>query len=594
MTSMINYDIIYNKVCDLILLLMFSSKQLRDILTKSKTISAKDFDKLAKEAEEAGKNVEGYLINKRIISQDDLYKKAADHFKTPFIDLKDQNIDREILLKIPETIAINHNLIAFGSDGKKVNIAVLDPKDLETLEFIKKKIGRAINVHMTTPDQLKDALKKYQETIKSEIRHISGEDAEEQGGKDLKEIAEGLTIVKIVNDLIEYAIFQDASDIHIEVEEKDVVVRYRIDGVLRQVMTLNKNLHAGIIARIKILANLKVDEHRLPQDGRFKISNKRYNISFRVSIIPTFDGEKVVIRLLNEKAQMLSLDQLGFPTAELEIVKRNISKPNGMILVTGPTGSGKTTTLYTVLGMLNTPKVNISTIEDPIEYRMPHINQSQVNPKIGYTFAGGLRAFLRQDPDIIMVGEIRDQETAEIAVHAAMTGHLLLSTLHTNDTVTTLPRLSQMGIPSFLIASTTNMIISQRLARRVCSACKKEYKLDKKTVSEIKKQMPEIEKMLDKLVKAKKISSGSLDSMTFQKGEGCKKCNDTGYKGREGVYEVLEVTDEISKLILKNADVSDIKKQAEAQGMLSLAENGLIKAFKGSTTLEEVLRVTKE
>lgn len=574
---------------------MFSPQQLRDILVKTKTVPAKKFDDLAEEAKEKNKETEEYLIRKKVIDQENLYRKAANFFKLPFVELTDQEIDGKTLHIIPEAIAISHNIIAFASNKEKVKVAMLNPNDLEILESLRKKTDKTLEIHLTSPEQIKKTLKKYQETIKSEIKSISGEEEpESEEGKDLKKIAEGVNIVKIVNDLIEYAIFQDASDIHIEAEEKETVVRYRIDGVLRKVMSLNKNMHAGIIARIKILSNLKVDEHRLPQDGRFKINNERYKISFRVSIIPTFDGEKVVIRLLNEKGQMLSLDQLGFPERELQIVKRNIRKPHGMILVTGPTGSGKTTTLYTIMGILNTPKVNISTIEDPIEYRMPHINQSQVNPKIGYTFAGGLRAFLRQDPDIIMVGEIRDSETAEIAVHAAMTGHLLLSTLHTNDTVTTLPRLSQMGVPSFLIASTTNMIISQRLARKVCPKCGQEYKLDKKAASEIKKQVPTIEDIISKLAKNGLIPKAGLEEISFIKGKGCEECNHTGYKGRSGIYEVLEVSEDISRLILKNNDSGAIKKQAEEQGMLTLTENGLIKAVEKETSLEEILRVTKE
>lgn len=573
---------------------MFSTKQLKNILAQAKIAVAKDFDKLAEQAKEANKKTEEYLIGEKIITQNKLYEEAAKYFKVTFINLKDQIISNEALAKIPEAIAINHNLIAFDDDGNEIKIAVLDPKNLEIFEFIKKKTGENLKIYLTTPDQINDALKRYQEAIKTEIDNLSGEQDEDGGEKNINQSLGVKTVVKIVNDLVEYAIFQEASDIHIEAEEKEIVVRYRIDGILRRVMTLNKSLHSGIIARIKILSNLKVDEHRLPQDGRFKISNERYNMSFRVSIIPTFDGEKVVIRLLNEKSQILSLDQLGLPPDELEIVKRNIAKPHGMILVTGPTGSGKTTTLYTVLNILNTPKVNISTIEDPIEYRMPHVNQSQVNPKIGYTFANGLRAFLRQDPNIIMVGEIRDSETAEIAVHAAMTGHLLLSTLHTNDTVTTLPRLSQMGVPTFLIASTTNMIISQRLARKICQGCKKSYHLDKKSIDEIKKQIPEIETIMEKFVKKKIINSKNLETISFLKGSGCKKCNNTGYKGRIGIYEILEVTEKISELILANADTGTIKKQAESQGMFTMMENGLIKAIKGETTLEEILRVSKE
>ena len=417
----------------------------------------------------------------------------------------------------------------------------------------------------------------------------------DSGDANLKKLAENLPIVRIVDTLLEYAIFEGASDIHIEPEEKDVIARYRVDGILRTVMTLPKNVQPGIIARIKILANLKVDEHRLPQDGRFKISAKEYKVSFRVSIIPTFDGEKIVMRLLSEKAQVLTLEQLGLQPSALETIKRNISKPHGMILVTGPTGSGKTTTLYTVLNILNTPKVNISTIEDPIEYRMPHINQSQVSPKIGYTFAMGLRAFLRQDPDIIMVGEIRDEETAEIAVHAAMTGHLVLSTLHTNDAVTTLPRLSEMGIPSFLIASTTNIIIAQRLVRKICTNCIQSYKLDKQTVEELTQQL-DIPRILNKLEKEKIIADAEkgLESLLFYRGKGCKRCNNQGYKGRIGIYETLEIDEKISELILQKAPINEIKKHAEESGVLSIVEDGFIKAKNGITTIEEIMRVTKE
>jgi len=343
------------------------------------------------------------------------------------------------------------------------------------------------------------------------------------------------------------------------------------------------------------LANLKVDEHRLPQDGRFKINAKEYQVSFRVSIIPTFDGEKIVMRLLNEQAQVLTLEQLGLQPSALEAIKRNLNKPHGMILVTGPTGSGKTTTLYTMLNILNTPEVNIMTIEDPIEYRMPRVNQSQVNPKIGYTFATGLRAFLRQDPNIIMVGEIRDQETAEIAINAAMTGHLVLSTLHTNDAVTTLPRLSDMGVPAFLVASTTNVIIAQRLLRKVCPNCIQSYKLDKQTIEELNQQL-NLENILETLEKRKIIMNArqGIGSLLFYRGKGCKQCSSSGYKGRIGIYEVLEVTDEMSELILRKATPAELKKQAEKQNMLTIIEDGFIKAKNGITTIEEIMRVTKE
>jgi len=373
-----------------------------------------------------------------------------------------------------------------------------------------------------------------------------------------------------------------------------VMVRYRIDGILRNVMTLPKSVHAGIIARIKILSNLKLDEHRLPQDSRFKIHTNEYKVSFRVSAIPTYDGEKIVLRALNEQTGVISLEQLGFHKKPLERVKRNIKKPHGLILVTGPTGSGKTTTLYAILNILNQPEVNITTIEDPIEYRMPGLNQSQVSPKIGYTFASGLRSFLRQDPDIIMVGEIRDKETAEISIHAALTGHLVLSTLHTNDAPTTLPRLSEMGIPAFLVASTTNVIIAQRLVRKICQDCIESYTLTKIEIAKLEKQinLESIIKTFDQ--EGLTTKKQTKESLLFYRGKGCKKCDKTGYKGRVGLYEVLEITPEIAELILKGAPAKDIAQAGKNQGMLTILEDGFIKSKTGITTIEEVLRVTKE
>lgn len=578
---------------------MFNNEQLKDILLKNKILSEEDFKKLEKEAEDNNKSLESLLFDKKTIEEKDFYEKAAEFFKVPFINLKDQTIKKEALFNIPEPTALAHNIVAFDSDNREIKIAVLDPEDLETFEFIKKKVKLKPIIHLTTPDNIKEGLKQYRQSLKNELKEFSDEHNGEDiglpaGADDLEKIAKDLPIVKIVNDILEYALFKDASDIHIEPQEEDVIVRYRIDGILYPVMTLDKNIQTGIIARIKILSNLKVDEHRLPQDGRFKISSDKYRVSFRVSIIPTFDGEKIVIRILDEKAQILSLESLGLQPNSLEMMKRNITKPHGMILVTGPTGSGKTTTLYTVLNILNTPKVNISTIEDPIEYRMSHVNQSQINPKIGFTFDSGLRSLLRQDPNIIMVGEIRDEETAKTAVHAAMTGHLLLSTLHTNDAITTLPRLSQMGIPSFLIASTTNMIISQRLVRKICPFCKEEYKLTKKAIEDLEKQL-DIPGILSRLETEGAIKSKeNLETFSFYRGAGCKKCNSSGYKGRVGVYETLEMTPELSEIILKGGDTSEIEKEASKQGMFKLVEDGFLKAVSGTTTLEEVLRVTKE
>jgi len=575
---------------------MLNNEQLKEILNKFEVVPESEFDKYLAESKKVRKNVVNYLIEKKVISPTILYESIANFFKIPFIDLKNQTIRKDVLFVIPETIASSHNIIAYDSTPKELKVAVTDPEDLEIFEFLRKKTGLELKISLTTPDGINDTLKQYHKSLKAEFNYLNDDISKipEEGDKNLTKLAEDLPVVRIVDTLLEYAIMENASDIHIEPEEKDVIVRYRIDGVLHNVMILPKNVQSGIVARIKILSNLKVDEHRMPQDGRFKIKNKEYKVAFRVSILPTFDGEKLVLRLLNEQAQALNLEQIGLQKSALETLKRNIAKPNGIILVTGPTGSGKTTTLYTVLNILNQPEVNISTIEDPIEYRMAHVNQSQVNSKIGYTFASGLRAFLRQDPDIIMVGEIRDQETAEIAVHAAMTGHLVLSTIHTNDAAGTMPRLAEMGVANFLIATTTNLIIAQRLVRKICPHCIQSYNLDTDAIKDLEKNM-DIDNILKTLEKEKIIvdSKKGLKSLLFYRGKGCKRCNNTGYKGRIGIYETLENTEEVSKLILSKADGRTIKKLAISQGMLTIAEDGFIKAKNGITTLEEVIRVTK-
>ena len=413
-----------------------------------------------------------------------------------------------------------------------------------------------------------------------------------------RDAAAGLPIIRIVDTLLKHAILESASDIHIEPDEKEVHVRYRIDGVLHDAMTLPHDVAAGIVARIKVLSNLKLDEHRLPQDGRFKIQNDEYKISFRVSMLPVFDGEKIVMRLLDESSKGLTLEKMGLTGTALEAVHREINKPNGMILVTGPTGSGKTTTLYTVMDILNTPEVNISTVEDPVEYRMPRVNQTQINPKVGMTFAAALRSLLRQDPDIIMVGEIRDQETLEIAMHAAMTGHLVLSTLHTNSAAATLPRMLDMGAEPFLIASTVNVIVAQRLIRRLCVECRKAYTLDKKEVESLGKSY-DIDAIFEYLkndpVGKKFIEKAkNWEEITMYKPVGCDQCGGEGYRGRNGIYEVLPMDTDIRKLVTQAATTEDLENQAKKNGMSTMAEDGFLKIIQGITSLEEVMRATTE
>lgn len=567
-------------------------KPLEKLLIEKKVITEAELASAKKLSAERNRPLEDILLEKKLVTEELYYEFAAQAANIPFVNLKGKTIRKDILSLIPEPIATSHQIVAFDKTDTTASIATLDAEDVQTFTFLKKTTGLEIVVYITTPSSLHEVLKQYHISIKAEFEALTKTDVESGGDESkLKELAEDLPIIRIVDTLLEYAIFEEASDIHIEPLEREVVVRYRVDGILHDVMTLPKQTQAGIVARIKILSNLKLDEHRLPQDGRFKLSSSEYKISFRVSVIPVFDGEKVVMRLLNESTQLLTLEQLGLDKTALEIVKRNIKKPHGMVLVTGPTGSGKTTTLYTILNILNVPEVNITTIEDPIEYRMPRVNQSQINPKIGYTFAGGLRAFLRQDPNIIMVGEIRDTETADIAINAAMTGHLVLSTLHTNDAPTALPRLLDMNIPSFLIASTTNIIIAQRLVRKICQACKTTYKLGKKEVIALREQfdLAGIQKSL-----GKEGTKNYFENLVLNRGKGCKACNQSGYKGRIGIYEVLEVTPAVADLVVKRASSDEIKNKAIEEGMIVMLQDGFMKIQSGITTIEEVLRVTKE
>jgi|SaaInlStandDraft_4_1057021.scaffolds.fasta_scaffold00001_29 type IV pilus assembly protein PilB len=574
---------------------MIEDKKLENILLKNDLIEKEALEKAKNEAKKEKEKLFDYIIEKDLVNIDSLYSQLAAFYKLPLIKLKNETIRKDVLFLIPEPIAQTHEILAFNKDAMGISIATTDPTDLQTIEFLKKKLETNLKLHLTTPKSFKEGIKQYHQSIEAEFKNITDEKESEKGKKNLKELAQDLPVIRIVDTLLEYAIFEEASDIHIEPTEKDVVVRYRVDGMLRDVMNLPKSVRSGIVARIKVLSNLKLDEHRLPQDGRFKIANQQYKVAFRVSIIPVFDGEKVVMRLLNESVKALNLEQLGLQEKPFKILKTNIEKPHGMILVTGPTGSGKTTTLYTIMNVLNKPEVNISSVEDPIEYRMPRINQSQVNPKIDFTFAAGLRSLLRQDPDIIMVGEIRDKETAEIAINASMTGHLVLSTLHTNDVASTPQRMLNMGIQPFLVSTTLNCVLAQRLVRKICKNCIISYNLDKKVVEQLKRHF-DLESMQVFLTEQGLLSkkNNSFEKVLFYKGKGCKQCNDSGYKGRTGIYEVMENTLAISDLIAHKATAEEIEKQHLKENNLTLTQDGFMKALQGITAIEEVLRVTQE
>jgi len=595
------------------------NSQLKAFVLDAGLISKKKLDQAEKKAKKAKKRLGDFLVKEELITQEELTKLQAYILGIPFINLEKEKIKKETLQIIPEPIAKRHNIIAFNKKGKDLEVAMLNPDDLQTIEFIKKKSDLRILPRLTTSKSIENALKQYQKSLEAEFGEFikkesksvdlpeiltdskkvptQGRDPDPKGvGKDeedLEKAAEQMPIIRIIDTLLKHAILQQASDIHIEPTEKEVIIRYRIDGILHDTMTLPKNLSSGITARIKVLSNLKLDEHRLPQDGRFKIKTSNYKISFRVSILPVYDGEKIVMRLLPEDAKGLTLEKLGLIDKALEKVHQNIKKPNGMILVTGPTGCGKTTTLYTIIDILNEPGVNISTVEDPIEYRMPRINQTQVKPKIGLTFSNGLRALVRQDPDIIMVGEIRDNETASLAVNAALTGHLVLSTLHTNSAAGAFPRLIDMETEPFLIASTVNVIIAQRLVRRLYPDTKKKYNLSSDEVKSLEKEI-NLDKILEILKKEKVIKpKDAWSTIDFYRPGKSEDCPD-GYKGRAGIYEILEVSETIKDLIIKEATADQINKQAQKEGMLTMIEDGFIKAAQGLTSIEEVLRVTKE
>lgn len=582
------------------------------VLRQSGAIDDSRLSELKLVAEQSKKSFQEVVIENKVISSAELSKLISDYIGMPFIEIKADDIPKEVLVKIPEHIARQYKAVLFAEDEDgTLSLAMEDPDDVQALNFIQKEVGYNLRVYLATKENIMDCLDAYRGELGQELSEVIAIQQDKQDEKTTteEEFAENSPIAQTVNLLLEYAIKSSASDIHIEPREDYVQVRYRIDGVLKEVNKLPRNVLGALVSRIKILSNLKIDERRVPQDGRFKIrvSGKQY--ALRVSTLPIADGEKVVMRILDESNQSITLENLGYWGKSLAIMKDSMAQPNGMILVTGPTGSGKSTSLFSVLSELNTPDVNISTIEDPVEYKIPGVNQTQTNPKAGMTFASGLRALLRQDPNIIMVGEIRDGETANLGVQAALTGHLVFSTLHTNNAATCLPRLLDMDIEPFLIASTVKAIVGQRLVRRLCNHCRKQHAPDSdeaKVVNDLVAERGENAIMqLHELEKEAKAASIGGDSplSTSKSGvtniwsahpEGCDECSHTGFKGRVGIYEVLDVSIAVQKLITANSTSNDIQVEAIKEGMITMQLDGLIKALRGITTIEEVLRVTRE
>jgi type IV pilus assembly protein PilB len=656
-------------------LLKLKPNDLKKLIVENNFASAKKIEEAEKKAESEKKSLQSFLIDAKMITEKDLVALYGQANNIPFIDLSTVEIEKEHLSQLPEKIAQRYMAVVFGEeeDGS-LKLAMADPLDIQAVQFIEKELGYQTKLYIATIGDISNALDSYKEGLSTEISKVIAETEnilieeselkENASAENVQEIVQEAPISKALNIILEYAIKSRASDIHIEPREAYVHVRFRVDGVLQDTMTLPRNVLSSLVTRIKILSNLRIDEHRVPQDGRIKIKLGPKIISIRVSTLPIVDGEKVVMRLLDETTKAPTLEELGFAGKALAGIKKSLEKPHGMLLVTGPTGSGKSTTLYSALSLLNSIKVNISTVEDPIEYRMPGVNQTQVNTKTGMTFASGLRALLRQDPDIIMIGEIRDTETAEMAVHAALTGHIVLSTLHTNNAAGCLPRLLDMEVEPFLIASTVNAVIGQRLVRRLCESCREPYRATQEQIERIiadfnlnrdylvsgpKKDVvaalnkisdekdltkngllkaveseahlsmvdlishnPEVFSAVtnksngDGLVSFRELIFLSQDeeqkkpvnkneySLMIYRAKGCPKCGNTGYSGRSGIYEVLEMTEEIGQMIVTHASVDTIDREARKNGMATMAQDGFVKAITGTTTIEEILRVTRE
>ncbi|MFA6135920.1 MAG: GspE/PulE family protein [Candidatus Paceibacterota bacterium] len=570
-------------------MLRIPSQKIKEILIDQGLISEDQFDKAVDESSRMNQNIGDVLISKGFVSRDYLYNFLSSYFGVERANLGLRTIDKSVLEKVDEKFARERNVIAFLKDADgTINVAMEDPTDLPTIEFLEKKISAKIRPFLASPEDLAKGFSYYGSQLTEDFKKIIEDNIKTSLERKIssakeEEAATQIPIVDIVNNMLSYATSLNSSDVHLEVLEDQILVRFRVDGILYEILEIPKEVHSAIIARIKLLGALKVDEHQKPQDGRFRYKSGSVVIDVRISVIPTLYGEKIVMRLLPGTQRPLSLTELGMLEETAKIVEKNIKKTYGMILVTGPTGSGKTTTLYSILNMLNRSQVNIVTIEDPIEYNIRYINQIQINPLAGITFASGLRSILRQDPNIIMVGEIRDEETAQIGINAALTGHLLLSSLHTNDAPTAVPRLIDMKVPPFLAAAVLNLVVAQRLLRKICVDCIESFVPEENFVSSLKIQIKDLNLPDVQMPK------------TFYRGKGCKACGGTGYKGRMGIYEAFEVDEDIRKIIIDpNFSLDLLLMTARKNGMITMFEDGLKKSSLGMTSIEEVLRVIRE
>jgi type IV pilus assembly protein PilB len=582
-----------------------SQKTVADILFDKKLLDSDQLSAVKFENVNTGKSLQEILKERGYVSDEALAEALGAVYNIEYVTLNPLQVDTSLLDIVPLAIARRYNIVPIETSGKNLSLAMLDPLDLQTIDFIERKTGLKVVPFITTRKNIENILEDQQSTELGEEITAAMKELEqttlkiEESGSELTDaILRDAPIARIVGMVLETAVKTGASDVHIEPGEDDSRLRYRIDGILEEKRKLPKEMHDSVVARIKILSKMKIDEKRVPQDGRFKVQVGKIQTDLRVSTLPTINGEKVVIRLLKEEGQVFTYKDLGMRGLTLQRFEEVSLKPNGMILVTGPTGSGKTVTLASALSKLNTVRVNVITLEDPVEIRVPGVNHVQVNPQAGLTFSMGLRSFLRQDPNIIMVGEIRDGETAELAVHAALTGHLVLSTLHTNSAAGAMPRLLDMGVENFLLASTLNAVLAQRLVRRVCPACNEKYDPPEEVKTDIKKIVAEISKNEALMKRDQEVAKTvkkflEKDSFKLARAKGCPKCNKTGYKGRIGIFEILPISVEVSHLIVEHGVASKLQSQAIEEGMLTLLQDGYLRVVEGVTTLEEVMRVAK-
>lgn len=587
-----------------------NQQQVEEALIQQGLIADEDVQSLKDEAAKAKEPFFQYLVKNGKVTDEQLTKTIADATNVPYVNLSEAAIDPKVLNLLPKDTAERFMAVPLGEMQNRLVVAMLDANNVQAVDFLSNKIGRPLKVYLASEQGIKsilsqyhvgldqgitDALGKQDEASKKETADEKAQQGEQ--GKDIKTIVQDSPISRALSTIMEYAAKVGASDIHIEPMPNDVKIRARIDGVLREIMRLPKSIEPALVSRIKILSNLKIDEHRVPQDGQFDIQVAGKEIDLRIAISPVVWGEQVVIRLLDKSGVSLKLEDMGYRGRALRAIKKGIKQPNGMVLTSGPTGSGKSTSMYALIQEIISDEINIVTLEDPVEYKMGGVNQIQVNADVGLTFASGLRSILRQDPDVVLVGEIRDKETAQLAVQAALTGHLVFSTLHTNSAAGVLPRLLDMEIEPFLIASTVNTVIGQRLVRRIDEGGKEEYQSEKGETESIHETLGKL--LPDNKEDVKKVSEdlgyedlplADQNAYTLYKGKDSKQ-NPGGYKGRMGLYEVIDVSEQIEELILKRATSGEIQKAAQAQGTVTMREDGYLKALAGKTTLEEVNRV---